>query len=75
MLQTVVALAQALGIRVVAEGIETKAQLATLRALTCDEMQGFLLAHPMEAVEVTALLERQVPVAGVRKHQAAEAHP
>ena len=59
MLQTIVALARALGIRVVAEGIETEAQLATLRSLACDEVQGYLLARPGAAVETTILLERK----------------
>ena len=59
MLQTIVALARALGIRVVAEGIETEAQLATLRSLACNEVQGYLLARPGAAAETTILLERK----------------
>jgi len=38
---------QALGLTVVAEGIETEAQLAFLTAIGCDEGQGFLFSHPM----------------------------
>jgi diguanylate cyclase (GGDEF)-like protein len=43
----VVKLAQALGLKVVAEGVETEAQHEILRSLGCDELQGFLFARPM----------------------------
>jgi diguanylate cyclase (GGDEF)-like protein len=45
----VVKLAQALGIKVVAEGVETEQQHTILRSLGCDELQGFLFARPMPA--------------------------
>ena len=45
----VVKLAQALGLKVVAEGVETEAQNQILRALGCDQLQGFLFAKPMSA--------------------------
>jgi EAL domain-containing protein (putative c-di-GMP-specific phosphodiesterase class I) len=41
-------LAHDLGLRVVAEGVEEPAQLATLRRLGCDGAQGFLFARPSE---------------------------
>ncbi|MCW5658535.1 MAG: EAL domain-containing protein [Burkholderiaceae bacterium] len=43
----VVRLAHALGLRVVAEGVETEDQRDRLLALGCDELQGFLFARPM----------------------------
>lgn len=43
----VVRLAHALGMTVVAEGVETEPQAAILRELACDELQGFLFARPM----------------------------
>jgi diguanylate cyclase (GGDEF)-like protein len=43
----VVKLAQALGLKVVAEGVETEAQHEILRSLGCDELQGYLFARPM----------------------------
>jgi EAL domain-containing protein (putative c-di-GMP-specific phosphodiesterase class I) len=43
----IIALARGLGIDVVAEGVETEAQLAFLRAHTPVEVQGFLFAKPM----------------------------
>ena len=45
----VVRLAHALGLRVVAEGVETSAQRDILLGLNCDELQGFFFAHPMSA--------------------------
>ena len=54
----VVGLARRLGIRTVAEGVETPAQLAILRELHCDLMQGFLLARPLPSEQVPELLAR-----------------
>ena len=45
----VVKLAQALSLKVVAEGVETEAQQEILRTLGCHELQGFLFAKPMSA--------------------------
>ncbi|HRI17565.1 MAG TPA: bifunctional diguanylate cyclase/phosphodiesterase, partial [Burkholderiaceae bacterium] len=45
----VVKLAQALDLKVVAEGVENEQQQAILRQLGCDELQGFLFAKPMTA--------------------------
>ena len=48
-------LAHDLGLRVVAEGIETPAQLARVVALGCDVGQGYLLSHPLSAEQVPAV--------------------
>ena len=45
----VVNLAQALNLKVVAEGVETEGQYHILRRLGCDQLQGFLFAKPMSA--------------------------
>ncbi len=47
--RAVVGMAHSLGLRVVAEGVETEAQRDALVALGCDEMQGYLFAKPMSA--------------------------
>jgi EAL domain-containing protein (putative c-di-GMP-specific phosphodiesterase class I) len=52
----VTGLAQALSLNVVAEGIESAAQVDALRALGCDGGQGFYLAQPLEPAGVEALL-------------------
>ncbi|MBU6259599.1 MAG: bifunctional diguanylate cyclase/phosphodiesterase [Burkholderiales bacterium] len=48
--QTIVQMAHQLGLRVVAEGVETTSQRDQLVALGCDELQGYLFAKPMTAV-------------------------
>ena len=48
-IDAVVKLAHALGLRVVAEGVETALQRDLLVQLQCDELQGFLFAKPMAA--------------------------
>jgi diguanylate cyclase (GGDEF)-like protein/PAS domain S-box-containing protein len=52
-------LACSLGVKTVAEGIETEAQLAQLRALDYTYGQGFLFAAPLAVAEATALLAQQ----------------
>jgi diguanylate cyclase (GGDEF)-like protein len=52
----VVELGHALGLGIVAEGVETDLQLAQLRSLGCDAAQGYLLGRPVPAEEVEALL-------------------
>ncbi len=47
--RSIIGLAHALGLRVVAEGVETEEQLIYLDQLHCDEVQGFLLSHPVPA--------------------------
>ena len=57
--QAIVSMAQALGMEVVAEGVETAGQLAILRALGCNEVQGYLIARPMPAQAIGPLLAKR----------------
>ena len=54
----IIALGHRLGLKVVAEGVETEHQLALLREQRCDEYQGFLFSRPVPASELPALLSR-----------------
>ena len=51
-LHAIVTLAHSLRLTVIAEGVETPAQLRALRAHDCDLVQGYLLGRPMPAVEL-----------------------
>jgi len=50
--QAIIALSHSLGLRCIAEGVETPAQFAFLRAHGCEEAQGFLIAHPLDEGEL-----------------------
>ena len=56
MLVAMASLARGLGVRTVAEGIQTGAQLATLRALGCDFGQGYFFSRPLEPEQARALM-------------------
>jgi diguanylate cyclase (GGDEF)-like protein len=55
--RAIVALAQALQMRVVAEGVETAAQLAALAALGCHSAQGYLFSRPQPPADLAALID------------------
>jgi EAL domain-containing protein (putative c-di-GMP-specific phosphodiesterase class I) len=55
---TIISLAHSLGLKVVAEGVETEEQRNLLRLLKCDEMQGFLLGHPVASDEIASFLSQ-----------------
>ena len=62
--QAIVSMAHALGMSVVAEGVETAAELALLQTLRCDEVQGYFIDRPMPAAQMATRLERRfAPVA------------
>ena len=55
----IVTMAHALGMRVVAEGVENLAQVRLLRSLDCDEVQGFYISRPLPAGDVQPVLPRR----------------
>ncbi|MET0320111.1 MAG: EAL domain-containing protein [Duganella sp.] len=56
----IINMARSLGLKTIAEGVETAEQLAFLRQQHCDEMQGFYFSKPVAAAEFQALLEREM---------------
>ena len=51
-IRAITGLAQSLGVRITAEGVETEAQLQTLRGLDCHQAQGYLIGRPAPSIEV-----------------------
>lgn len=62
-IKTIISLAHDLKLRVIAEGVETKEQLAWLRDQQCDEFQGYLFSPPVPAPALTELLQIGEPLA------------
>ena len=57
--RSVIALGQSLGFKIVAEGVETEAQLAYLQRHQCDEMQGYYFSKPLAPDDFAALLREE----------------
>jgi diguanylate cyclase (GGDEF)-like protein/PAS domain S-box-containing protein len=60
LVSTVISLAHALKLTVVAEGVETDEQSRLLRLLSCDEMQGYLFSRPVPVGDLITMLEHQL---------------
>ncbi|WP_158592185.1 EAL domain-containing protein [Noviherbaspirillum sedimenti] len=67
----IISMAHGLGIRVIAEGVETEAQCEFLSRSMCDEIQGFLFSEALPAASITSLLleERRLPDHFLRMHK------
>jgi EAL domain-containing protein (putative c-di-GMP-specific phosphodiesterase class I) len=55
-IKTIISLAHGLGMKVIAEGVETDAQLKLLREHGCDKAQGYLFGRPMDVEAVNVML-------------------
>jgi diguanylate cyclase (GGDEF)-like protein len=55
----ILSMAHVLGMSVVAEGVETMEQLHVLQALSCNEVQGYLVSRPVPAADVPALMRKR----------------
>lgn len=64
-IEGIIAMAGQLGLRIAAEGVETKEQAEFVRATGCDEIQGFFLSPPLSEDRFIAYLRRH----DVRHHQ------
>ncbi|KYG97682.1 GAF domain-containing protein [Bradyrhizobium sp. DOA1] len=60
--QAIISMGKALGMTVVAEGVENAEQEAFLRTHGCDEMQGYLISRPLPARQMAELLRPMVPI-------------
>ena len=58
--ETILGLARIIGVTVVAEGIETEAQLAEVTRLGCDLGQGYLFLRPVDAAEIERVVVEQI---------------
>lgn len=58
--RTILALAHGLGMKVIAEGVETEDQLSNLEVMNCEFVQGFLFAKPLNSQEAGALLGKSI---------------
>jgi EAL domain-containing protein (putative c-di-GMP-specific phosphodiesterase class I) len=58
----IVALGHSLKLKVVAEGVESEAQLAFLQSLRCDEYQGYYMSRPVEPEAFARLLKQQTVI-------------
>jgi len=56
----IIRMAQALGMRTIAEGVETESQLTFLREQGCDEAQGYYFSHPLPAPEVETFMRQRL---------------
>jgi EAL domain-containing protein (putative c-di-GMP-specific phosphodiesterase class I) len=72
LVSTIISLAHALKLKVVAEGVETEEQSRLLRLLRCDQMQGFLFSKPVP-VEIFETRFLAPPAAGVVPSDLAQA--
>jgi len=60
---SILALCEGLDLGIIAEGVETQAQLDTLRKLGCRHVQGYFISRPVPAEQVIPLLQRDWPQA------------
>ncbi len=67
--RAVVGMAHSLGLKVIAEGVETEGQLGFLRGINCEEIQGFVFSRPLPPDDFTLLLRegRSIPPKQIEK--------
>ena len=69
--RAIITLAHTLELKVIAEGVETEEQLGLLRALGCDEIQGYLFGKPLPAAALAELLSQgqtRLSANGIKRH-------
>ena len=63
--ETIISLGKVLGIKVIAEGVETEEQLVLLQGKQCDYIQGFVYSKPLVGRDLELLLLNQKNKAGM----------
>ncbi|MDH3935429.1 MAG: EAL domain-containing protein, partial [Gammaproteobacteria bacterium] len=58
--RAIISMSHSMGMKVIAEGVETRGQLDILRELQCDEIQGFLFSPPVPRHQATTLLNQPI---------------
>lgn len=72
---SVIALGHRMGLKVIAEGVETQAQLKYLAQHQCDEIQGYYFSRPLPAAQIDALLCGDIQMPFVQRGEAEAAPP
>jgi diguanylate cyclase len=72
--QAIISLAHSLRLKVVAEGVETLEQLASLKSMGCDQYQGFHFSPPLPAADLGALMRRRREEQNAFEEEAARTH-
>jgi diguanylate cyclase (GGDEF)-like protein len=62
LISATIAMAHSLGLKVIAEGVETEEQFAFLHSQNCDNAQGYLFSPPISAAEITLMLRYSVSI-------------
>jgi EAL domain-containing protein (putative c-di-GMP-specific phosphodiesterase class I) len=70
--EAIISMGRALGMTIVAEGVETMAQADFLRDHDCDEMQGYLFSKPLQPAQMADLLQRSSHIAPPLQPEAAD---
>jgi diguanylate cyclase (GGDEF)-like protein/PAS domain S-box-containing protein len=65
----IISMGRSLNLRVVAEGVETQAELEFLQTHQCEEAQGYYFSHPVDAQQFAKLLENGIPETAVIVHR------
>ena len=61
-MEAVIGLARGLGMKAIAEGVESAEQLAQLREMGCEMGQGYYFARPLSSEAVSAFLATHAPI-------------